>query len=61
MTRHHFDPVSLVAGITFAGAGALLIGDQGDLVERLRWGWPLLLTAVALVMLASVVLERQKR
>jgi hypothetical protein len=61
VTRHRLDPISLVAGIAFAGVGALLIGDQGDLVERLRWGWPLLLTAIALAMLASAGLERQKK
>jgi hypothetical protein len=58
MRRHRLDVVSLVAGVTFTGLGALLIGDQVDLVVRLRWGWPVLLIAVAAVMLASVGVNR---
>jgi hypothetical protein len=59
MRRHPLDAVSLATGTAFAGLGALLIGNQVDLVVRLRWGWPLLFIAVAVVMLASVGLERR--
>jgi hypothetical protein len=57
--RHSLDAVSLATGTAFAGLGALLIGNQVDLVVRLRWGWPLLFIAIAVVMLASVGLERR--
>jgi hypothetical protein len=53
MQRHPTDPVSLVFGAVFAGAGALLAADRVDLVSGGRWAWPLLLIVIALAMLAS--------
>lgn len=53
MRRHELDLVSLLAGIALCGAGGLLVGDRVDLLVRVRWGWPIALIAVALVMLVS--------
>ncbi len=53
MQRHPVDPVSLVFGLVFAAAGALLLANRLDLLTQARWLVPLLLIVVALAMFAS--------
>jgi hypothetical protein len=53
MQRHPADPVSLVFGMLFAGAGGLLLANRFDLLTQVRWLVPLVLILVALAMLAS--------
>lgn len=54
MQRHSTDPVSLVAGVTFAVLGALMLADRLDVLTQARWLAPLLLIVIAIVMLVSV-------
>lgn len=48
------DPVSLIAGVAFAGAGLTLLVDHGNLHVQLRWVWPFLLVLLALALLPGV-------
>ena len=54
MERHPLDSVSLVFGLVFVAAGALLLANRLDLVTQARWAVPVLLILVSLVTLASV-------
>ena len=58
MQRHPTDPISLVAGVTFAVAGVLLLADRLDVLAQARWVLPLLLIVIAVVLLASVTPRR---
>jgi hypothetical protein len=56
MTRHDFDPLSLVAGVLFAGLGiASLAGSVDYLDVDLSWVWPLTIVALGLALLAGSV------
>jgi hypothetical protein len=47
VTRHELDPVSLVAGMLFAGLGlSFLLGGTAFLSLDWQWVWPPLLIAV---------------
>jgi hypothetical protein len=52
--RRSPDPVSLVAGVAFSGAGLLLLLDHGNVHVQLRWVWPVLLVLLALALLPGV-------
>jgi hypothetical protein len=44
MQQHELDPLSLVAGLLFAGLGVLFLLDAaGSLTVQARWVWPILL------------------
>jgi hypothetical protein len=61
MRAHATDAVSLVAGLAFAFAGALLLADRVDLAVRLRWLGPVALIAAAVAMLAALAGRRADR
>lgn len=57
MTRHPLDPVSLVFGLFFTGAGlsVLLAGsDAGPWDLDFRWIWPAVLILAGALMMASL-------
>jgi hypothetical protein len=54
MRRHALDPVSLVFGLAFAGAGLLFLAGQADQAVRLRWLWPFLLLVLGVGILLDV-------
>ncbi len=58
MQRHPTDLISLVAGVTFAVAGVLLLADRLDVIAQARWVLPLLLIVIAVVLLVSVTPHR---
>ncbi len=60
MIRRPPDPVSLVFGLVFAAAGALLIVGQAGVSVDLRWVWPVALIALAVALLAWVTLDRSR-
>jgi hypothetical protein len=59
MHPHRFEPVSLVFGLLFAGAGLLVLTGSLDL-WRLNWSWfwPLALTVSGILLLLSVRANR---
>ena len=60
MTRHPIDPLSLLFGVLFSGAGLwVLLTDADTRFVDERWTWPVLLLAAGLAMIASVVPSRR--
>jgi hypothetical protein len=54
MLRRSPDPVSLIAGLAFAGLGLTLLADHGDLQVHPRWVWPGVLIVLAIALLAGI-------
>lgn len=49
-TRHELDPISLVAGLVFAGAGlSFLLGGDAFLDLDWRWVWPPVLIGAGVI------------
>jgi len=56
MERHTLDPVSLLFGLGFLGAGIwVLVTDQSPGTLDGRWVWPAMLLIAGVAILASVV------
>ena len=59
MNQHELDPLSLIAGMVFAGLGILfLLDDAGSLTVQPRWVWPILLIAIGV---GGLLASRPKR
>ena len=59
MRPHRFDPVSLIVGVVFAGAGLAVLTSSVDLWRvDWSWFWPLALTLSGVMILLSI---RSKR
>lgn len=52
MPRHDLDPLALIAGVGFAGLGAVSLLSTAAGLEA-RWAWPLLLIMGGLVGLVA--------
>ena len=55
MRTHRFEPLSLILGLLFAGAGLLVLTSSVDL-WRIDWSWfwPLILTVTGVTILLSL-------
>jgi hypothetical protein len=59
MTRHPFDPISLIFGMLFSAAGLwVLLTDADARFLDARWTWPVLLLAAGFALIASVLSPR---